>query len=309
MYELKSDYGWKQLIRLSKVLNETPEKIDQILNVDQTLWMHAYNNVLVNLDSYSGRLCHNYYMYLDTSGIFHPLLWDMNLSFGGFRYSGQGQALTNEQMQKMSLFLHYKEPKRPLVSKLLETPLYRKIYVAHLQTILKENFNNGDYLKQAKSIQSRIDFYVKNDENKFYPYEAFKANLNGTSEAGKAKIIGITELMDKRVSHLRAHPLLQKAQPVIAEARHSKASDMTKFSARVSGAHTVYLAYRIGKKGVFKRKKMNDLGIDGDNTSGDGVYGTSLEQMKDIQYYFIAEAEKTAQLSPERASLEFYEVK
>ena len=198
MYELKSDYGWKQLIRLSKVLNETPEKIDQILNVDQTLWMHAYNNVLVNLDSYSGRLCHNYYMYLDTSGIFHPLLWDMNLSFGGFRYSGQGQALTNEQMQKMSLFLHYKEPKRPLVSKLLETPLYRKIYVAHLQTILKENFNNGDYLKQAKSIQSRIDFYVKNDENKFYPYEAFKANLNGTSEAGKAKIIGITELMDKR---------------------------------------------------------------------------------------------------------------
>ena len=85
-YEKKSKIGWTKLVQLTDILNNQPDEIAAILNVDQVLWMLAFNNVLVNLDSYTGRLAHNYYLYEDTTGQFNPILWDMNMSFGGFRF-------------------------------------------------------------------------------------------------------------------------------------------------------------------------------------------------------------------------------
>jgi len=310
LYEIKSDYGWKQLIDLTKALSADEVKgINKLVNVDQVLWMHAFNDVLVNLDSYSGRLCHNYYMYYDTSGVFHPLVWDMNLAFGGFRYDGEGEGLTNKKMQELTPFLHYKNEKRPLISKILANSLFRKIYVAHVKTILKENFSNGDYKKRAEAMQRTIDHYVKSDENKLYTYEAFKANATSTAEAGKAKIIGISELMDARASYLSSHPLMQKAQPRISDVKHTKESENINFTARVADAEKVFLAVKTGKSGAFQIKRMQDNGEGADTTKGDGVFGISLPKQANMQYYIIAEGEKTAQLSPENASFEFYEVK
>ena len=59
------------------------------------------------------------------------------------------------------------------------------MYIAHVRTILKENFSNGDYEKRAKAIQSSIDFYVKNDTNKLYPYEDFSKNLKFYTDYSK----------------------------------------------------------------------------------------------------------------------------
>ena len=64
-YELVGENGWDDLIQLTKTLAQNPGKIDRILNVDQALWMLAFNNVLVNLSSYSGRQSQNYYLYQD----------------------------------------------------------------------------------------------------------------------------------------------------------------------------------------------------------------------------------------------------
>jgi spore coat protein CotH len=79
-YELKSKEGWDDLIGLASVLSKTPDDIHKILNVDETLWMLALNNVLVNLSSYSGQHSQNYYLYKSDDGRFRPILWDLNLS-------------------------------------------------------------------------------------------------------------------------------------------------------------------------------------------------------------------------------------
>lgn len=309
LYEMKSGYGWQALIDLAKNLKEKPEKISKQINVDQVLWMHAYNNVLVNLDSYSGRLSHNYYLYSDTSGIFHPVIWDLNLSFGGFRYHGDALGLSNEEMQTMSPFLHYKTVKRPLISQLLKQPLYRKIYLAHLKTILEENFTNGEYLRRATQLQQQIDYYVNSDKNKLYEYDKFKENLNNTTLAGKTKIIGIKELMDARSKYLANHALMKKEQPEISNAMHSQSGDEYIFTAKVQGAEKVFLAYRPGAHGVFKRRLMLDTGEKGDQNEGDQIYTVVLPKSRVKDYYIIAEAAKTAQLSPKRASFEFYKTK
>jgi len=307
-YEKKSDHGWKELVELTKVLETNTKDIEKILNVDRALWMLAYNNVLVNLDSYSGRLCHNYYVYKDESGIFQTIPWDMNLNFGGFRFVDEKTLLDVPKMQELSPLSNFKNPKRPLISKLLANSLYRKIYIAHMRTIVKENFSNGEYVKRAKELQRVIDFFVKSDENKLYAYEEFKNNLTTTSPAGKSKIVGITELMMTRTKYLEAHPLIQKTPPKISQVKHTKDSDGTTVTAKVEGVRKAFIFYREKGFGVFKRVALEDDGANGDGTAGDNVFGVKIPKDKAMEYYIMALNADAAMFSPERAAFEVYEV-
>ncbi len=305
-YELQSKKkkGWRELIDLTKLLNGHPESIEEAMNVDAILWMLAFNNVLVNLDSYSGRLCHNYYLYRTPDSLFTPIVWDMNISFGGFRWDGEKAGeLTNEEMQTYSMFSHYKnrDRKRPLITNLLANPLYRKIYVGHCRTIVMENFANGEYLKTAKKIQDNINEEVENDPNKLYDYEGFRKNLVYTVPTGYSKAIGIVELMEKRTGYLMHHPLFNGTNPVVSEVKHKTVSGGVVISATVTGAKNVFLAWRPNEHSPFKRIEMTP----GENDS----WSHSLTGYDKLQYYLIAEGGRLAICSPERAAYEFYEVK
>lgn len=308
LYEIKSKHGWSDLMDLAKILNKTPEKIETILDVNEALWMLAFNNVLVNLDSYSGRLCHNYYLYQDKTGVFHPIIWDMNLCLGGFRYTGLGSPLSNEKLQTLSPFVHYKQKnqKRPLITNLLSNGLYRKMYVAHVKTLLEENFSNGRYLIRAKEIQDMVDTEVQGDSNKLYTYDDFVANLDKSTKAGKSTIIGIRELMEKRSEYLTNHPLLQKEDPVISEVEHIDYETSLAVQARVEKAEKVWLFYRYEDEGRYMRLEMFDDSGHNDELEGDGLWGATLERKKGTQYYIVAEGEHSATLSPRRASKEVH---
>ncbi len=305
-YELKSSGGWKDLVALTNTLNNDPENVDRLLNVDQTLWMLAFNNVLVNLDSYSGMLCHNYYLYRDTFGVFHPVVWDMNLSFGGFRYAEGGKALSNEEMQKLSPFLHYRNEKRPLISKLLSNKFYRKVFLAHMRTIINENFSNDAFTQRAKALHNLIAPHVESDDNKLYDFEYFRLNLHQTATLEDQEIIGLTELMGPRLGYLSAHPLLNIEELRINNVEHQKGADELLIKAQVAGAEAVWLYYRQKDKGNFQRLPMINGAASGD---AERPWQVNIPAVKDVQYYLVAEGDKTAVLSPERASMEFYEVK
>jgi hypothetical protein len=313
-YEIKTDYGWKELIKLTDILNNKPEKIEEILAVDEALWMLAFNIVLVNLDSYTGRFCHNYYLYQDKKGIFHPIVWDMNLSFGGFRYAGLGKPLGLEDMQTLSPFTHYKQQneKRPLITQLLSKPLYRKIYAAHIKTITEEYFADSTYLRQAMYLQSIVEPYVKADKNKLYDYEGFKKNIHETAKADKVSIVGISELMEARTEYLLNHPVISKKQPQIDQMSYEYDGDNYTFTVRMVGATNGWLFYRYGDEGAFKKMAMNDAGKEGDTTADDSLFSAKLPKLKDedeVQYYFVAENDYIASLLPKRASFVFYSTK
>jgi hypothetical protein len=316
-YEKKSDTGWENLQHLTDVLNNKTENIEQVLNVDQVLWMLAFNSVLVNLDSYTGRLAHNYYLYQDSSGVFHPIIWDLNMSFGGFRFDGTGKALDNEGLQRVSPFIHYKtnNPDRPLISKLFKNSLYRKVYLAHMRSIIDDHFNNGKYKERAKAVQTLIDEEVKNDSNKLYDYEGFKQNLDESTMAKTSKIIGITELMENRLKYLNKHPVFQKPAPVISEVTHTDYEDGVSISAKVIGNEDkngkllkVYLVYRNEKNHTFQKVELFDDGAHRDFSEGDLIYANHIEKLPKTEYYIIAEGERMATLSPEKASFEFYKI-
>ncbi|MCI5083327.1 MAG: CotH kinase family protein [Saprospiraceae bacterium] len=314
-YEIKSDTGWTDLVTLTAILNKKVEDIESVLDIDQTLWMLAFNNVLVNLDSYNGKFCHNYYLYRDEEGMFHPIVWDMNLSFGGFRYDGLGSPLSNTDMQRMSPFMHYKtkNPNRPLITNLLAQDLYRKMYVAHIKTIVNDFFADSTYLKRGKEIQELIAPYVEADSNKLYETEAFYQNLNETAKADKSSIIGLEELMGPRTQYLLNHPLVRSEAPIIVSQEATDYKDFIGVNAQFEGAEKAWLMYRFGNDGNFKRVEMRDDGGNADGMQEDGIWGATVDadkdSKKDFEYYIIAEGAKVASLSPERASYEFHELK
>lgn len=312
LYELKTDRGWQDLIELTRILNEETDRIEEVLDVDQTLWMLAFDNVLVNLDSYIGKLCHNYYLYKDSLGSFHPIVWDMNMSFGGFTFTGlaPGHALQVEQMQRLSPLIHMKEKnaKRPLINLLLRNDLYRKIYIAHMRTILDEQFVNKRYIKRAKEIQELIDPYVKEDENRLYPYPAFKFNLEHNAQAGNVVVAGIVELMEKRTEYLTNHPLIKVESPRIIETEHISGAEVYTITAQTENAEQLWLCYRYGSQGAFKRLKMSDDGNNQDGMAEDGLWSVDIPKSEGAQYYIIAENKASVSLAPQRAAHEFFKI-
>ena len=97
-FQLLSESGWDDLIELTYLLNQKPDEVDRVLNIDRTLWMLAFNNVLVNLSSYTGRYSENYYLYKGKEGKFTPILYDLNLCFGSYKNTGVGSDLKLKEL-------------------------------------------------------------------------------------------------------------------------------------------------------------------------------------------------------------------
>lgn len=298
-YELESkkEEDWNDLIQFIKKLNQPKVDMEEIMNVDMMLWMHAFNNILVNLDSYTGRLSHNYYLYKTPDGLFTPLVWDMNISFGGFTYDGLKKGpLNNEELQRYSMFAHYKtkNKKRPLITNLLADSFYRKLYVGHCKTILEQNFANGEYLELAKKVQGIIDEEVMNDPNKLYSYDDFKKNLSESVSIGYSKIIGIEELVSNRTDYLSNHPLFNGTNPQIEEGQSNHIDGEVFFNAQIKDAETAWVAFRQSPFVAWDRVEMFD--------DGTGEWRASVEGGVGLEYYFIAEGNRLAVCEPENAS-------
>jgi len=312
-YEINSDYGWTDLITLCNTLKNNITDIETILDVDRALWMIAYDNILVNLDSYIGAFTQNYYLYKDNTGRFDCVLWDFNESLGTFSQTGTIQLPNTTAKSQMTHLLHAGDANWPLVQKLLSVPTYKKMYLAHLYTILNENFANNSYYTTAQSLQQIINAAVQADSNKFFSYAQYQSNLNNDVTSGMTNAPGITKLMNARVTYLSALPDFTNTKPVIIDVAPSVANPEMNtnifITAKVLNTNTnaVYLGYRDNITGKFTRILMYDDGAHGDGVSVDNIYGASITVSNTyIQYYIYAENNNTGMFSPVRAEHEFY---
>jgi hypothetical protein len=314
-YEINSDYGWVDLISLCNTLKNNITGIETILDVDRALWMIAFDNILVNLDSYIGGFTQNYYLYKDDNGRFDCVLWDFNESFGTFNQTGTIQLPNTTAKSQMTHLLHASDANWPLVQKLLSVPTYKKMYLAHLHTILNENFSTNTYYTAAQALQQIINASVQADPNKFFTYSQYQSNLNNDVTAGNTNAPGITKLMDARYTYLSALPDFTNTKPSISDVAPSAANPEVNtsifISAKVLNTNTnsVYLGYRNAIADKFTKTLMYDDGAHGDGASGDNVYGASVLMSNTyMQYYIYAENSNVGAFSPVRAEHEFYTI-
>jgi hypothetical protein len=313
-YEMNSDAGWEDLINLTNTLSNNTANIESILDVDRALWMLAFNNVLVNLDSYSGTFKQNYYLYKDDNGRFNPVVWDLNMSFGVFSSTGT-IALNNTTAKKqMTHLLHSGDAAWPLIQKLLGVPKYKRMYLAHMATILSENFASGSYLTTAQTYQTLIAPSVQADTKKFYTYAQFQSNINTDMTGGGGNSApGISNLMSGRNTYLTALADFTATKPTISNIALSTPNPMVNSDVTITAniintnANAVYLGYRANIRLPFTKVLMYDDGLHNDGAAGDNVYGASiLVSNIFMQYYLYAENNNAGIFSPVRAEHEFY---
>lgn len=163
---------FKKVIDMIKAL-DSGEDLEKYLDVDEIIRYFAVNTFLVNLDSYSGGMYHNYYLF-EENGVFQILPWDFNLSFAGFGMQDAQKAVnfpidspTTDSLENA-----------PLIGKLLEVPEYKELYHKYLQEILKIYTDNGGFEQIAADLHALIGDYVKNDVTAFYTYEQYENSLS-----------------------------------------------------------------------------------------------------------------------------------
>lgn len=314
LYSMESIFGWRVLYDFIDTLNNEISEIEKVLNVDQTLWMHALNYTLINFDSYIG-YAQNYYLYQDDAGRMNPILWDLNMSIGSFRLTDAStfyDGFTPEQAKRIDPLSHFKEYSvflRPLMRNLFENSRYRKMYLAHIRTIVEENFFSQDYLMRAQLLHNLIDSSVQNDTNKFYSYDNFQDNLYQTV-SDLVEYPGIVDLIEGRASYLSSYPGFQ-GEPEIAVveifSEESTANDTILIKAHVTDATEVFIAYRNSEDLLFSKERMNDAGLDGDAIVGDSIFSFQFFfEGQSLDYYIYAENDSAGVFSPERAAYEYH---
>lgn len=316
-YELQSDYGWEEVTDFTYELAYDIETIENHLDVDRAIWMLAYNNVMVNLDSYSGPFRQNYYMIQDDDDRFIPLIWDLNQSMGSFAMvdggGGMGGPPSLDDLIEMELFLREGDTEYPLISKLFAVPRYKRMYLAHLKTIAEEFIASGEYYTRAEELQDIIAADVAAEPNGFYTPVEFASNLDDAvgGGPGPGSVYGLSQVMDPRMDFYESLPEWSYIAPTISDIAASKENPVAYadifITATITDADYAYLGYRDDIQEQFTKVEMFDDGMHGDGAAGDGVYGAGATlKGKDLQYYIYADNDEAGMFSPQRAEHDYY---
>lgn len=314
-YELDSDSGWTDLVNLCNIVDNAPSLIEDFFDIDRAIWMLAYNNVLVNLDSYTGPFKQNYYLIMARNDNMTPIIWDLNQNMGSFSMINQGPGGNN--IAQMDILLRENDASWPLLKLVLENDTYKRMYIAHCKTIYEENIANSLYFTRAQSMQNIFASALQSDGNAIFTYTQAQNNLTssigGSGGPGPGQsYIGLKELFDDRSTYLEATTGFQATPPTVVILPYDSvvpANTSFTLSATVTNATNTIFGYRDFQGDRFTKITMLDDGLNGDISAGDGIYTAQIPvEATDIQFYIYAENNEAGIFSPLRAEHEFYTI-
>lgn len=143
--------------------------LERYLDVDNILKYMAVHVFSVNLDSLSGNMAHNYYLY-EYNGMLNMIPWDYNLSFGGMNQEPNSNAseIVNDAVdtpfQATAFF-----------DALLENEEYLSRYHEYLRELSQEYVLGGRFQEVYQKIRGQIDTLVETDPTALYSYEEYEA--------------------------------------------------------------------------------------------------------------------------------------
>ena len=148
---------------------QTGENLSDYMDVEATLKYFAVNTFLVNYDSYTGNLKHNYYVY-EKDGILTMLPWDLNLAFAGYQ-SNHATSAVNDPIDTPVSGTTLEE--RPMIGQLLNNETYMEQYHNYIDQLVTGYIESGRYEAVITQLKELISEYVKNDPTAFYTYDEY----------------------------------------------------------------------------------------------------------------------------------------
>ena len=162
----------ERLIRSLKALLEQSD-IESTVDTDEVIRYFVVHNFLVNGDSYTGQMIHNYYLY-EKDGQLSMIPWDYNLAFGTFSGGNASSSVNSPIDTPVSGGMS----DRPMISWIFDNEEYTEKY----HQLFSEFLNSTDMASLISETAAMIDEYVKNDATKFCTYEEFQKGVDAIAE-------------------------------------------------------------------------------------------------------------------------------
>ncbi|WP_312279943.1 CotH kinase family protein [Oscillibacter sp.] len=171
-----TDSDKDRLISTLKQLS-TGEDLEEIVNIEEVLRYFVVHNFVLNFDSYTGSMMHNYYLY-EKDGMLSMIAWDYNLAFGAFSGGGNSQSGTTSTTALVNFPIDTPVSgttleERPLLGKLLENETYLELYHQLFGEFISSYFDSGEFEQMIDSAIALISPYVEKAPTAFCTYEEF----------------------------------------------------------------------------------------------------------------------------------------
>lgn len=275
------------------------DKVDSVLATDTWCWFLALENIFTDDDSYWNKGADYGFYYEPESGCIAPVEHDGNEAFTagdvtlsplvGFSATGGSARLNN----------------RPLLYRLLGNEELRQRYLAHMRTVLEENYNPTVMTPLINQFHQLSIAAIVADPNKGFTLAAYTNDL-----------VALRTHVTNRYNFLRTNAALTPVPPAIVSVSDPAvlptATEVGVVTAVVqavgtNGLDSVWLYHRGADYGKFAVNPMFDDGAHGDGAAGDGTFGgftTNYPAGTKVRYYVEARSAnpaKAARFFPARA--------
>jgi hypothetical protein len=283
---------WDYLVTVCDKLENTPLAAleDTLLNymdLDRTLWYLASEIAWTDDDSYVYKGKMDYYVHLEEeTGLVVPMEYDGN------------SALETGPATSWSVFYNATNANYPLLNRLLNVPTLRQRYLAHMRTIIAEEFDTSLTNATFASFRALVDTVVTNDPKKMYTVTQYNNEVQV-----------LKNFINTRKNYINSNAEIQQVAPVITDApffvtgvqyQQPAAGQTVQVRSTISstaGIDNVQLYYSPTIVGRFYKTEMFDDGAHDDGGAGDGVFGGTIPAYGAgtwVRYYVQAASANTA---------------
>lgn len=151
------------------------ENLTDTVDVERVIRYFVVHNFVLNFDSYTGSMIHNFYLY-EKDGQMQMIPWDYNLAFGGFRSAGGTTNLINYPID--SPISGGNTEDWPMIAWIFANEEYTQIYHQYFAEFISKYFDNGYFEEMIDRVSSILAPFVEKDPTKFCIYEAFETGVS-----------------------------------------------------------------------------------------------------------------------------------
>ena len=168
----KTDITTADQTRLIAALKDLSAGKESAVDAEAVIRYFVVHNFVVNGDSYTGSMIHNYYLYED-DGQLSMIPWDYNLAFGTFQGNNASSAVNDDIDSPLSVT----GSDRPMIDWIFSSEEYTQLYHQYFREFL----NTVDVQSIINNAKTLIAPYVEKDPTKFCTYEEFENGVETLS--------------------------------------------------------------------------------------------------------------------------------
>lgn len=173
-----TDLDKERLIKSLKGLS-SGENPEQVVDVEEVIRYFVVHNFVLNFDSYTGSMIHNYYLY-EEDGKMGMIPWDYNLAFGTFEHTASATELVNDPIDSPVSGGNTED--RPMLAWIFSEEQYTELYHQYFSAFMSDYFDSGKFSEMIDSVKNMIAPYVQDDPTKFCTYEEFETGIDTLKE-------------------------------------------------------------------------------------------------------------------------------